>query len=280
MLVGFNLSSWKTWAVAAAAVAATSVGIERTWSYLKTGHFLIGKTIQEHVPIEFEIARLDQMIQEANHALRQDEQAMAMMEVQCEQLQEEIDRIQGELQQSEGDMRRLREALNTSDSRIAIGNKTYSREEVEGELERRLDEYEFRMQSMNDKEKALKERRAYLDAGRKQLETNHRTVQQLALQVQYLRDQKRLLDSQPASGSPAFDKSKVGEANRLASELIAKMKAEQKVREKFLAPHRIELPKEEGSVAERFDKRFGAATAKTASGGDATAVKAIPGDRQ
>jgi len=278
MLVGFNFTSWKTWAIAAAAVAATSVGIERTWSYLKTGHFLIGKTIQEHVPIEFEIARLEQMIQEANQALRQDEQAMAMMEVQCEQLEEEIDRLRKELQQSESDMRRLREALNTSDRQIVIGEKTYSRQEVEGELERRLDE--FRTQSMSDKEKALLERRAYLDAGRKQLEANHRTVQQLALQVQYLHDQKRLLDSQPASGSPAFNKSKVGEANQLASELMAKLKAEQKVREKFLAPHRIELPKEEGSVTERFDKRFGAATAKTASGGDTTTVKAIPDNRQ
>lgn len=256
MFVGFNFSSWKTWAVVGGLLVATSVGLERSWSYLKTGHFLLGKKMQELVPIDFEIARLGKMIEEANTALRKDEQQLALMEVQCEQLEAEIRNMQQGLKQAEKEMFRLREALSDSGTQIAIGNKTYSREEVEGELNRRLDEYEFRKQALDDRQKALQERRAYVSSGRKQIEENHRTVQKLALQQQALVDQKRLLDSQDVPGGSAFDQSKVAQAGRLAEELVAKLRAEQKVREKFLTVHRIELPREEGSAAERFDKMF------------------------
>ncbi|MCL6508919.1 MAG: hypothetical protein K6T59_18075 [Bryobacteraceae bacterium] len=280
MFVGINFSSWKTWAVVATVLAATSVGIERTWSYLKTGHSLLGKKIEGAVPLDFEIARLGQMIKEASMALRKDEQQLALMEVECEQLAEEIKNRQKELEQAERDMFRLREALNGSGPQVEIGGKTYSRQEVEGELERRLDEYDFRKQALTDREKSLAERQGYVAAARKQLEQNYREVQKLELTQQSLADQKRLLDSQNTPGSPQFDPSKVAQASQLAQELVAKMRAEQKVREKFLTSHRIELPREEGSVTERFDKQFGKQTVKTPAAGESTPVAAASNDSQ
>lgn len=279
MFVGFNVSSWKAWTVAAAALVVTSVGIERTWSYLKTGHSLIGKKIEENIPIEFEIERVGQLIKEENATVREQEREYALMEERCEKLAKEIQAEEKDLAQAERDLFRLRETLeNSSGSQVTIGEKTYAREEVDGEFKRRWDEYKARKKALEERLTNLKEYRSDVSQHREQIDQKRREIQKLELVRQNLEDQKRLLESQGKSGTFAFDKSKLEEARQLAEELAAKMRAERKANQRLLSQHRIELPPEEGSAVEQFDKLFkykkqtvskpqeGAATPVTAPG--------------
>lgn len=258
MYLKVNFSSWKPWAVIAGALVVTSLGLGTTWSYLKTGHFLIGKTIRENVPIQFEIERLGQIIAEGRQNLRQDEQQVALVEVQCEQLKEEIEALEKSLQASAQEMAQLRDLLKSTSNTVAIGTKTYDREEVEAELNRRLDEYEVRKASLEEKRKRYEERNEYVKQQKRRLAEDWRTLEQLVLQQEALQDQKRLMDSQPVEGERAFDRNKIVQAKQLAEELNARLKAQQKVHEKYLAGgRRIELPKGGQSATERFDSLFG-----------------------
>jgi len=258
MYLKVNFSSWKPWAVIAGALVVTSLGLGTTWSYLKTGHFLIGKTIREKVPIQFEIERLGQIIAEGRQNLRQDEQQVALVEVQCEQLKEEIEALEKSLHASAQEMAQLRDLLKSTSNVVAIGTKTYDREEVEAELNRRLDEYEVRKASLEEKRKRYEERNEYVKQQKRRLAEDWRTLEQLVLQQEALQDQKRLMDSQPVEGERAFDRNKIVQAKQLAEELNARLKAQQKVHEKYLAGgRRIELPKGGQSATERFDSLFG-----------------------
>ncbi|RMG40352.1 MAG: hypothetical protein D6725_03600 [Planctomycetota bacterium] len=257
MFLGIDLTSKKLWTLLAAGAIATSMGFGTVWSYVKTGHRMIGQTIRDHVPVQMEIERLGQMIKEAEEQLRDDERQLATMEVQCEQLEEDIAEGQRRLQSARRDMDKLAQLLETATSdRITIGDRQYTRVAVEQELQRRMDEYEFLEQSLNDRRKALKERRKYVTAMRESIERNWRDVQKLALQRDGLKDQLRLLKLEKGKSS-RFDAHKVAQAQHLAEELVAKLRAEQKVRQTHLAEHRIELPAPEETALTRYKKRFG-----------------------
>lgn len=256
MFVGIDLTSKKLWAAVAAIAVGSSLGLGTVWSYLKTGHRMIGQTIRENVPVELEIERLGQLIDDAEQQLRQDERQLAMMEVQCETLREEIAQGEQQLRTARKEMDQLASLLELqTGDRITIGDRQYARIEVEQELQRRLDAYDFLQSSLDDRRKALAERQEYLARTRQAIEENRREVQKLALQREALRDQQQMLKVDPNT-DPNFDSHKVAQAKQLAEELLARLRAEEKARQIQLAKHRIELPKDEDSPLERYRKRF------------------------
>ena len=177
----------KLWIVVAAGVVVTSVGIGTAWSYLKTAHAQLGQTIRDAVPIAFELKRLEQMTTDLIPEMRANQKVAAQLDVEIEYLAREIETMRNAQKDGKAQMQKLRQALAEKKNSYEFGGRTFSRQEVEQDLERRLQPYDNTAVQLAAKEQILKARRQTLAAATdriKQYQQQHDLLVQKAESLQ------------------------------------------------------------------------------------------------
>lgn len=257
------LKSWKFWTIAGTlAILVSSVGIGSSWSYLKTLFRMTGNTVRQNIPLDFEIERLGTLINDAQKELRQHEQAVARMEVEIEYLQNEVSKTRVDVERAKSELRKLREYLSAAsssqDGTVVIGEKSYTKKQVEADIRRRLQRLEFLESQLTTKQTALEKRQQALEQAKNAVEASRLAIEKLALQQQNLKEMKRLQDMQPEGTTFTVDASKLQEAHKLAQEIEIELRTRQKQREQMLnTGGEIPVELDDRPLEERLREKLG-----------------------
>jgi prefoldin subunit 5 len=260
----------RLWVAAGAMAVATSVGLGTVWSYVRTGHAELGRQIRDAVPIAFELKRLAQMTDDLIPELRANQKVAAQLDVEIEYLQREIDSMNKAQAEARTQMQKLRAALEGNGPSHEFGGRTFTRQEVEADLDRRLEEYDNAAVQLVAKERILQDRKRTLTAASDKIREYERQQELLVQRSESLNAEVKLVELAQQTGNIAFDHSKLSRAKELAESVEKRIRTLQK----FLEQQRQvagEIPVEADvrPIAQRFDEYFADQPAKAKSQAEA-----------
>jgi len=156
-------------AVCGTAVAATLGGLvfgTDLLSYARTSASSVRDAVKSEVPVEFEISRAREMVEDLLPSIANCMRAIAQQEVDIEHRHEEIARKSEELQKQEELMLARKSDLNSGDETFKIRGRSYSADQLRVDLKTRLERCKV-LKSTIDTEKQI------VDAREKALQSNH-----------------------------------------------------------------------------------------------------------
>jgi len=247
---------WIAWAIGG--VVVSSLGVATTWSYLRTLHSQVGRSLRDAVPVSFELKRLDQMIQELVPEIRRNQEVVAQLEVEVEYLERDVKHMQGGQEELVSQMGKLREALGEGRQEYDFAGQSYTRKQVERDLARRLDQYEHHKAQLAAKQQLLEQRRRTLEAATAKVVEYRRQYEQLLAKAESLEAELKLVEAAQAAGRLEFDQSKLAQAKELAQEVEKRIRVLQRLVDAGRQP-RGEIPVDADTrpVTERYDELFG-----------------------
>ncbi len=105
----------------AAAVGAVVLAGTGAWSYVKTGYNTASRTVKDSVPIEWEISRARQMIEDLKPEIKKNLEIVTREEIGVQRLAQEIDQKETLLAKSRSDIMRLKGDLESGTHFVYAG---------------------------------------------------------------------------------------------------------------------------------------------------------------
>src|SRR4029453_9588893 len=110
-------------------------------SYVSTTYHRLTNSVQDHVPVEFQIDRARQMVRDLDPEIRNSMHVIAKEEVAIEQLNKQIDTNQNKADSDKKDILRLQADLGQNKNVYRYASRTYTSDEVKQDLSRRFSRY-------------------------------------------------------------------------------------------------------------------------------------------
>uniref|UniRef100_A0A7C4QRG4 Chromosome partition protein Smc n=1 Tax=Schlesneria paludicola TaxID=360056 RepID=A0A7C4QRG4_9PLAN len=252
--------SWPRWWMLGgiATLVVSSLGLANSWSYLKTAWRGVGETIRDATPIDFDLQRLDGMIRELEPEIRRNQEVVAQLEVEVEYLQREVAALKEEQETAKAQMRRLRDALGDGQTQLQFAGQSYSRQDVERDLQKRLDQYEQRQSQLGAKEQLLEQRRRTLEAAEAKVLAYREQYEQLVDKSEQLQAELKLAEAAQAAGRLEFDSSKLAQTRQLAQDVEKRIRVLQRVVDsQRKSSGEIPVEADKPPATKRFDELFG-----------------------
>ncbi len=228
-------------------------------SYVMSSGRMIGSKLKDSIPIEFEIQRARDLLDDLVPELRANVRLVAAEDVAVETLERDIGAERERVEKERSKVRTLRDALKQQHASYRFGSVTYDRDEVVGELERRFDNLRTAEKMLASREDLLKNRRRSLQAAINKLEKTRIARVELAAEIEALEAQFRLMQAQTDDSQFTLDDSKLAQTHKVIGELKNRLQVAQKVmaREAKLVEFiPVEVKVSETTVVERIDTYF------------------------
>jgi hypothetical protein len=236
---------------------------------------MIKQAVKDSVPIEFEIKRARDMLDELIPEMHGNLKIVAQEEVEVASLERELDLERKAVADERGRIQTLRDGLNGGAATCTFATRTYTRAQVIDELSRRFEHFRTAEQVVAGKEKLLESRHAALDAAVRKLDKTRLARIDLAAQIESLEAQFRLVQATSAGKGFQLEETKLGQTERLLGELRKRLEVAQRVlarESKFVETIPVEEPVNAEALIEKIDHHFSKAHAESAPPAPAAAV--------
>ena len=200
-------------------------------SYVSSSARSIQSSVKGAVPIEFELRRARDLIDDIIPEMHANVRLIAQQEVEIDALHKDVARSRESVKTEVAQIQRLRDVLGKSDSSYTFANIVYSREQVKDDLARRLDNIKEAEVILSGKQRLLDNRTKALAAAMQALDRTRSQKSLLEGQVAALEGQHKLLQATSVGSSIEVDYSKMAQTERL----IAQIKKQLDVAERVLA---------------------------------------------
>ena len=226
-------------------------------SYLTSGSKYLQTAAKDQVPIEFELQRARDLVNDVVPEMQANVRLVAQQEVEIANLREEITGAHQSLDAERGKLAHLRKCLDTQDVSFAIGNVTYSRDQVKQELARKLDLVKESEVVLSGKDRLLENRQKSLAAAVQVLERTRSQKAQLEGQIAALESQHRLVQAASVGTGSRIDTSKLAQTQKLISDIKKQLDVSERVlahESRFLEPMVLEASLDEKDVTREADE--------------------------
>ncbi|MBI4582504.1 MAG: hypothetical protein HY717_00530 [Planctomycetes bacterium] len=247
-------------------------------SYLKSSGRLLGAAVKDSIPVEFEIQRARDLLEDLIPEMRANLRLVAAEEVEVANLEKEINSQRQSIVEEKGKLQTLRHTLGEQLASYRIGGREYQRGELVEELARRFEHLRTAEMLLAGKEDLLRNRRKSLEAAVQKLDKTRIARIELASQIEALEGQFRLMQAQASGSEFRLDDSKLAQTQRLIGELKKRLEVAQRVlaREaRFIEAIPVETVNEE-TIVERVDAYFARKVAPAPAAAAPAAKVTIP----
>lgn len=249
----------KFWWIAAGAAVVLVLGVSTTVSYLKGGRKAVVDLVKDLTPIELDIKRLEAEIDGLVPQIRAGRQVVAEMEVSLKEQSAELEELQQSQEKARKEMQALRELLDKKQDRYSIAGREYSREEVEADLNRRLDRYQEIETTTKTREALLTQQKESLTNAERKLTELVAKKDQLVARAEGLKQRLAAVRMSQKTSQVKVDQSALARTEELAKQIDRRIAVLAKT---------IEMDEKEGegipisaeplrSATERYDQLFG-----------------------
>lgn len=199
-------------------------------SYLGTAVSELREKVENNIPLEFELERASLEISELNGVIRDLNHEIAKEEVEVEKLERKVVKADDELAQSKDDIMTLNAALQKDKEYYKFASsRTYSKVEVEEDLQRRFDHHKTLDDTNKMRKQTLEHRRDRLNAARKQLEETVNAKRQLEVEVAELQAQSKMLEVAQQTSELKVDNSQLARARESVEKIRTRLEVEAKM---------------------------------------------------
>ena len=169
----------------AGGVGALFVGTPLAY-YARTAYSSVRDTVKESVPIQIEIKRARQMIDELKPEIAANLRIIAQQEVEVARLSSDVDTKQGQLAVARDKIMRLKTDLAEGKDKMVYAGRHYTSTEVKQDLNHRFEQFKTQEATTDKLEKILAARHRNLEAARAKLNEMLAAKKQLEIEVEDL----------------------------------------------------------------------------------------------
>ncbi|RIK79581.1 MAG: hypothetical protein DCC67_10265 [Planctomycetota bacterium] len=242
-------------------VANTNLG-----SYVSTTYRRAAGTVQESVPLEFQIDRARNMVRDLEPEIRRSMHVIAKEEVEVAELERRLEQAEANAEKDKSEIMRLQSDLKTGDRVFHYAGHAYSKEQVKEDLARRFNRYKSVDGTIESMRQMRDARQRNLDAAREKLTAMMSAQRQLQVDVENLEAKLKLVQVAEASSDFQFDDSQLARAKQLMTDIRTRLDVAAKLANAD-TNFQQEIPldqAESGDVTEQVAEYFGLEGAKDA----------------
>ncbi|MEX2317494.1 MAG: hypothetical protein WD669_10110 [Pirellulales bacterium] len=192
-------------------------------SYLKTGYHRLTNSVNETVPVEFQIDRARQMVRDLEPEIRNSMHVIAKEEVAVEQLKKQVEAAQSQAEKEKGDIMRLQADLGKNKDIYRYASRTYTVGEVKDDLARRFSRFKVSDDTLASMKQMRDAREKNLDAAQQKLAAMINARRKLDIDIQNLEAKRKLVEVAQASSEYVFDDSQLARAKELITDIRTRL---------------------------------------------------------
>ena len=188
-------------------------------SYVSTTYHRVTSSVQDRVPVEFQIDRAKQMVRDLDPEIRNSMHVIAKEEVAVEQLNQQIAGNQSKADNDKKDILRLQSDLGQNKGVYQYASHTYTSDEVKQDLARRFSRFKVCDDTLSSMKQMRDARQKNLDAAQQKLSAMVNARRKLEVDVQNLEAKRKLVEVAQASSDYVFDDSQLARAKELINDI-------------------------------------------------------------
>ena len=222
-------------------------------SYVGTTYHRMSNSVQEAVPVQFQIDRARQMVHDLEPEIRNSMHVIAKEEVGLEQLNQQIEASEEKTDQDKRDILRLQADLGKNKGVYRYASRTYSAEEVKQDLARRFNRFKVADDTLASLKQMRDARQKNLDAAQQKLAALVNARRKLEVDVQNLEAKRKLVEVAQASSEIVFDDSQLARAKELINDIRMRLDVAAKLANADVNVE-AEIPLEEAAPSDITDQ--------------------------
>jgi hypothetical protein len=193
------------------------------WSYLTTGYERASQTVEDSVPLEFQIDRARKMVRDLEPEIRRSMHVIAKEEVEVESLDKRLESAESKAAKDKSEIMRLQSDLQSGKNVFRYAGLSYSADEVKQDLSRRFVRFKTSDATLGSLADMRKARQANLEAAREKLAAMMNAQRQLQVEVEGLEAKLKLVEVAQASSDLKLDDSQLARAKELITDIRTKL---------------------------------------------------------
>jgi BMFP domain-containing protein YqiC len=248
-------------------------------SYVKSSAKGVRTAVKETVPVEFELRRARDLLEDIIPEMQANIRLIAEEEVEVAALKGEIGQNRGGLNDEQSKIKTLRASLEQPRAQYCFAGRNFTHDEVKTDLAARFERYKESELVLASKVKVLQAREKSLDAARQMLAKTTSEKRILENRIEALASQYRLVRAASVGSKIQVDNSKLAQTEKLIAQIQKRLDVAERVlahESRFVESIPVDVVVEEDLVAQ-VDDYFKAQNAKT-SGAETTTVTMAQSD--
>lgn len=198
-------------------------------SYVRSTTKLAQDKVKDSVPIEFELRRAQDLLEEILPEIHANIRMIAQEEVELVNLKKEIEESVKAVSQQKDRVAKLRDALEKDQESYRFGGKTFTRQDVTDDLAIQFENLKEAQLVLASKEKLLEAREKSLKAAMTMLEKTKSQKRILASRIEGLESKHRLLKASAVGTGVQIDGSKLAQTERLLEQIKKRLDVAERV---------------------------------------------------
>lgn len=224
-------------------------------SYLTSSGRAVRSAVKDAVPMEFELRRARDLVDELVPEMQAQVRLIAQHEVETSGLRRDIEQAKANLAFERTRVAKLRDAVNAKEANFTFGGVTYTRGQVKDDLARRFDSLKEAEVVLAGKERLLANRERSLATAVQALERTRSQKSLLEGQIASLESQHRLVQAAAAAeGAPSgIDGTKLAQAERALGQIKKQLDVAERVlahESRFVQPIQVDAVSDRDLVAQ------------------------------
>jgi cytochrome c1 len=247
-------------------------------SYVCSSAKQVRGVVKDSVPMEFELARAKDLVDDIIPEMQANIRAIAQQEVEIAALKSDITQSQKVLGDEQMRVQKLRDCLLTSQVSFTFGGMNYNRDELKDDLARKFDHYKEAEVILAGKQRLVENREKSLRAGMQAIEKMKNQKVLLENQIAALEGQFRLVQAAQTGSKFAIDNSKLAQTERVISQIKKQLDVAERVlahEATFVPAVEVDVVNEKDLVAQVREHVGSPAGAPEKSGSSATGEKGL-----
>jgi hypothetical protein len=237
-------------------------------SYVSSSAKSVRTAVKDSVPIEFELARARDMLENIQPEMYANIRIIAKEEVEVAALKADIEESEKALTEEESQVSKLRQTLETQFASYQIGHRKYTRQDLTEDLTRRFERVTQADMVLEGKRRLLATREQSLQAAMQLLERTKSQRKLLAVKIEGLEGKYRLIQAAATGSHVEVDSSKLAQADKLLREIKKRLDVAERVlahESRFVQPIEFDNPViSEIDLFEQIDNYFSPARSSIA----------------
>ncbi|EMI44321.1 hypothetical protein [Rhodopirellula sp. SWK7] len=255
-----HVVKYSLWATAVLIVGGFLLLGANFTSYIRTSTRAVQESVQDAVPLEFELRRARDLIDAILPDLQTQVRVIAEEEVAIKALENDILASTQKLHEEKATLASFRNRMRVQQVSYPIGGRMVSREQLAEQLRARLERFQQGELAITTKSDLLQKRRDGLNAALTMLDQMRNRKLQLEQKVEMLVAQDRLLKASQVDAGIAIDGSGLSKADQLLDQIETRLAVAQRVldheQDEFAIPLEPSVLTED-AVLTAYDEHFG-----------------------
>ena len=196
---------------------------------IRTATRTVQKSARESVPVEFELERAKEKINDILPDLQSQVRMIAEEEVAIARLEKELIQDEHRLAENESKLSSLRDRMRTTEEFYVVSGREVNRKQMTDQLQSRFSHVKQAQLAHASKQRLLDKRKEGLNAALAMLDKMRTRQSELQLKVESLAAQHRLIKASQIESGTMIDGSQLSQADQLLDQLETRLAVAQKV---------------------------------------------------